>query len=306
MGISMAIHVDPACTNDELRAELYEGSVVVLTLLPSVSALVGHTRSALTDLFGGRDPEYAHEHYSPAEVASLLGAWKPRYIHSDEAAELVKRIVAEAGFDPGRTHLDLPKPRTAFPLGRLNTGVAFAFPWHRDVWYSAPSQQLNWWLPIYPVRADNAMTFDLAHFGRVVPNDSQRFDYYAHNAARNDVAKQVTAEVLARPKALRPTGAETTVLLPAPGSLILFSGAQLHASIPNTSGRTRYSVDFRTVDVGDLELGRGAPMVDVACTGTAIRDFRNVEDDTAVDERLVVRIFGAPPDGATMRYEPAR
>ena len=34
---------------------------------------------------------------------------------------------------------------------------------------------------------------------------------------------------------------------------MLFSGAQLHASIPNTSGDARFSVDFRTVDVADLQ-----------------------------------------------------
>ena len=31
-------------------------------------------------------------------------------------------------------------------------GFVFSFPWHRDVWYSAPAQQINWWLPIFPVR----------------------------------------------------------------------------------------------------------------------------------------------------------
>jgi hypothetical protein len=43
----------------------------------------------------------------------------------------------------------------------LTTGVAFAFPWHRDTWYSAlRARQINWWLPIFPVRDDNAMSFD--------------------------------------------------------------------------------------------------------------------------------------------------
>ena len=73
-------------------------------------------------------------------------------------------------------------------------------------------------------------------------------------------------------------------MLPAPGQVLLFSGAQLHNSIPNTSGRARFSVDFRTVYMPDLMAGRGAPLVDVNCTGTAIRDFINVADESRFDE----------------------
>ena len=49
-------------------------------------------------------------------------------------------------------------------MGHLTTGIAYAFPWHRDVWYSAPPQQINWWLPVFAVREDNAMRFDLESF----------------------------------------------------------------------------------------------------------------------------------------------
>jgi len=92
------------------------------------------------------------------------------------------------------------------------------------------------------------------------------------------------------------------VVLPSPGGILLFSGAQLHASIPNTSGRARYSVDFRTVDARDLLAGRGAPLVDVHCTGTSIRDFHNIEDGRPFDEETVVRLFGAPPSDAMLVF----
>ena len=87
-------------------------------------------------------------------------------------------------------------------MGHLTTGVAFAFPWHRDVWYSAPAQQINWWLPIFPVRDDNAMSFDLASFDRAVPNTSDGFDYYENNASRLTTATQVGRERQARPGAV--------------------------------------------------------------------------------------------------------
>jgi hypothetical protein len=48
--------------------------------------------------------------------------------------------------------------------------------------------------------------------------------------------------------------------------------------VPNTSGRTRISVDFRTVHRADVEAGRGSPNVDSHCTGTTLRDYLRMSD----------------------------
>jgi hypothetical protein len=296
------IVVDPAVSGDDLRQQIHAGNLVILTRLRALNDFVEYTREELTELFRPHDPEHAHEHISPAEMARILSAWKPRFIHSDRSKKLVRAVIEEAGFPAEDTHYDLPKPRTSFPVGHLTTGVAFAFPWHRDSWYSAPAQQINWWLPIFPVREDNAMSFDLAGFGRAVPNTSDGFDYYHNNASRLTTATGVTREVQARPGAIDHQPDQELIVLPAPGQVLLFSGAQLHKSIPNTSGRARFSVDFRTVYVPDRMAGRGAPLVDVYCTGTAIRDFVNVADEHQFDEETVVKLFGAPPPGAMLVF----
>jgi hypothetical protein len=298
----MNIFVDPDASSDDLRQQLYAGNLVILTRLQALKDFVEYTRDELTELFRPHDPEHVHEHINPPEMAKILGSWKPRFIHSERSRKLVRAIIAEAGFPAEGTHYDLPKPRTSFPTGHLTTGVAFAFPWHRDVWYSAPAQQINWWLPVFPVCDDNAMSFDLASFDQAVPNSSGTFDYYRNNAARVTTATQVTREVQARPGALNHDPGHELIILPAPGEVLLFSGAQLHASIPNTSGRARFSVDFRTVDVGDLIAGRGARLVDVHCTGTAIRDFINVADESRFGEQTVIEIFGAPPADAMLVF----
>jgi hypothetical protein len=298
----MNIVIDPDASNEELRRTLYAGHLVILTRLAALRDFVEYTRSELAELFAPYDPEHVHEHIEPAEMAKILSVWKPRYIHSDKSKKLVRAVIEEAGFSPEETHYDLPKPRTSFPLGHLNTGVAFAFPWHRDTWYSAPAQQINWWLPIFPVRDDNAMSFDLASFDQAVPNSSDGFDYYQNNAGRLTTATGVTREAQARPGAIDHKPAQDLVMLPAPGEVLLFSGNQLHASIPNTSGRARFSVDFRVVNVPDLMAGRGAVLVDAYCTGTAIRDFVNVADESRFDEQTVVGLFGAPPPDAMLVF----
>ncbi|HEX2819847.1 MAG TPA: phytanoyl-CoA dioxygenase family protein [Streptosporangiaceae bacterium] len=298
----MNVLIDPDTSADDLRLQLYTGNLVILTRLQALRHFVEYTREELTGLFKPHDPEHVHEHIDPPEMAKILGTWKPRFIHSERSRELVRAVIQEAGFPPEDTHYDLPKPRTSFPVGHLTTGVAFAFPWHRDVWYSAPAQQINWWLPVFPVRDDNAMSFDLQSFAREVPNSSDTFDYYQNNASRLTTAAQVTREHQARPGALNHKPSQELVILPAPGEVLLFSGAHLHASTPNTSGQARFSVDFRTVNVPDLIAGLGAPVVDARCTGTAIRDFIKVTDESSFDEQTVVKLFGAPPDHAILVF----
>jgi hypothetical protein len=300
----MTVMVDPDLQDGALRNALYDGKLIVLTRLQPVTDLVAHTRDQLAELFAPYDPEHAHEHIEPAEMAKLLGEWKPRWIHSERSKQLVRDIITQAGLPAEFTHYDVPRPRTSFPVGHLTTGVAAAFPWHRDSWYSAPFQQLNWWLPVFPIREDNSMAFDPDGFGRAVPNTSETFDYYRNNIQRLTAARSVTKEEQARPGAIDHKPAQELVVLPSPGSVLLFAGAQLHTSIPNTSGLARYSVDFRTVDTRDLMAGHCAPVVDAYCAGTSIRDFVNVKDGSQFDEPTVVRLFGAPPDEAMLVFSP--
>lgn len=74
-----------------------------------------------------------------------------------------------------------------------------------------------------------------------------------------------------------------------PGGLILFSAAQMHSSVPNTSGRTRFSIDFRTVHLNDAESVGGAPNLDGECTGTTMGDYLRGTDLAHVPKELVVR-----------------
>ena len=62
-----------------------------------------------------------------------------------------------------------------------------------------------------------------------------------------------------------------------PGDLLCFSGAHLHASVPNTSGITRFSVELRTVNAEDVQGRRGAPNVDGEAPRVAWRWFKGIE-----------------------------
>ena len=62
------------------------------------------------------------------------------------------------------------------------------------------------------------------------------------------------------------------------GDAILFSAAQLHSTAPNQSGLTRFSIDFRTISLDDLDQERGAPNIDSRATGTTLGDFLRASD----------------------------
>jgi len=73
------------------------------------------------------------------------------------------------------------------------------------------------------------------------------------------------------------------------GGVQLFSGAQLHSTVANTSPLSRFSIDFRTVFLADLESGRSAPNADSQPTGTSLRDFRRARDLAPMPDDVVAK-----------------
>src|SRR5262245_15078387 len=71
------------------------------------------------------------------------------------------------------------------------------------------------------------------------------------------------------------------------GGVILFSGQHMHSSVPNTSGMTRFSIDFRTVHLDDVIAKRGATNIDSACTGTVMRDYLRGGDLSRIPAEII-------------------
>ena len=57
--------------------------------------------------------------------------------------------------------------------------------------------------------------------------------------------------------------------------------------MPNTTDRTRFSIDFRTVNLDDLLEHRSAPNIDAACTGTTLADFVRASDLEPLPEDVI-------------------
>jgi hypothetical protein len=87
--------------------------------------------------------------------------------------------------------------------------------------------------------------------------------------------------------------------------MIIFSGAQMHSSVPNTSGQTRFSIDFRTVHLDDVAAKRGAPNIDAACTGTTLGEFLRSTDYSRIPENVLSLYYDGTENLGDMAYRPS-
>jgi hypothetical protein len=275
----MAVHFDAQMSDDERRERLYAGDIFIFSATAGSRALIGLAQDVLERAFAPHDPQHIHEHLSPEAVAAVLATLKPQFIHHPACKTLIPAIMREHSIALDQLYFDVPRLRSAYPRDFLTSGIAYAFHPHRDMWYSAPFCQLNWWIPIYPLKPNNCMGFYPRYFHEGVANNSDIYNYYAWNTQnRATAAQHVKSDTRSQPKAQQELESVTVRFLPPPGGIILFSGAQLHETVPNEERVARYSIDFRTVHYADLVARRGAPNVDSRCTGTTIRDYLRASD----------------------------
>ena len=305
--MSTSLYLDPTFNDDERRAALYSGQIVVHSSVRAVRAFCEFTRGLIENAFGSLDPRTAQREMSVEAFADVLGRLKPEFIHHSESKRHVSALLTELGCDPEKTYFDVPRLRSSTSDGYLTTGIAYAWHPHRDTWYSAPSCQINWWLPVYALASDNAMAFHPQYFERGVSNSSAEYNYYEWNRVHRGahVAQLTKSDPRPLPRATEPVELEPQlrVLVPV-GGVMAFSGAQMHSSVPNTSGVTRYSIDFRTVHVDDARAHRGAPNVDSHSTGTTMRDYLRVTDLSSVPEDVIKLHDDGTGSRGELQYRP--
>ena len=284
-----SIHYDSAMSDDARRKRLFLGDIFVYSPTPATRALVGHARSLIEQAFGPHDPRKVQDRLPVEQCVEVLSHVKPQFIHHPRCKELIPAALRELRCDPDKTYFDVPRLRSAMPQDYLASGIAYAFHPHRDTWYSAPLFQVNWWLPVYELSAQNCLAFHPRYFDRPVKNGSAGYNYYRWNAeSRGNAAKHIKTDTRVQPRAEEALDLEPQIkVLPPPGAVILFSGAQMHSTVPNTSAFCRYSVDFRTVHLDDAKARRGATNVDSASTGTTMRDYLRASDLSRVPDDVI-------------------
>jgi hypothetical protein len=300
------VYVDAVATDRVRRERLYEGQVFVFTPRPSTIALCEFAREMIEAAFGGLDPKTAQYHLPVEQYVAIVAPLKPQFIHHPKTKQLIRDILEEFACDLNTTYLDVPRLRMTTSDGYLTSGVGYAFHPHRDTWYSAPLCQLNWWLPIYEFESESSLAFHPRYWSRSVQNESSSFSYYEWNSnGRKNAAQHIKKDTRKQPHATEVIELEPQVrVVCEAGGVILFSGAQLHSTVPNTSGLTRYSIDFRTVDIEDVIHQRGAPNIDSAPQGTSLRDFMRGTDFSRVSADILALYEDNPGTGEGLLFQP--
>lgn len=295
------IFFDSRVDDDTRRQQLYRGQLFVYSPCPSSTALCAFAKEMIQEAFAPLDPREAQYSLPIEKYVAILAELKPAFIHHPKSKQFIQGLLSEVGCDRGKTYFDVPRMRTATHGDYLTSGIAYAFHPHRDTWYSAPFCQINWWIPVYDIESENSMAIHPRYWSQPVRNGSRDYNYDQWNReSRKTAAQHIKTDTRKQPRPEEPIELDPHIrIITKVGGILLFSAAHLHSTVPNTSGRTRFSIDFRTVDIDDVAARVGAPNIDSACTGTTMRDYLRGTDLTHIPDEIVA-LYDTPPTSAEL------
>jgi hypothetical protein len=207
----------------------------------------------------------------PAGIDEL----RNRFRDDGELKRLFRASLEHAGVDPARTYWDSPHLRVVPPVDPDAERQIGRIGFHRDTWGSNVLQQTNWWTTVRPLSRDRTIAVYPAYWAKPIENTSAGWDLDEIRALRRSGVPDEDLPIVPEPTEPVDTSSELRIII-EPGDLLCFSGAHLHASVPNVSERTRVSVELRTVNLDDFLRGRGAPNLDGHAPRVPLEWFRSI------------------------------
>lgn len=270
----------PAGDNAATRRAIYRGELFMLPKTEASDRLVRDVRALLTVELGGDAIREIPSSLTNDDWFTRIGRVRRELFTSEVWHERVRELLASYDFDPGRTAFDPLRLRAIAHRGHENPLAAPVYYPHRDTWYAHSQAIITWWLPLDDLNEEETFVFYPERFAEVVPNDSEVFDYdawvrdgwslkigwqdqEASRRARYPSVLDAGGYDFGRARHFSCQRAET----------LLFSGAHFHRTLAQATGRARFSLDFRTVDLEDHARGEGAPNVDNRSRGSALVDY---------------------------------
>lgn len=279
-------------SDEKRRTLIYHGAIIVFRRVPAIVALCEAAEAMAQEAMKIDDPPLAHCRYDREQFAEIAGTLQFRYATHPRTRRLWVEGLRETGVDPDWNCLEGLSLRIQPPGTSHLSEETIGLGPHRDVWYGCPVQQHNWWGPIFPIDAQSCLAIYPRYWGCAIENSSAAYAMDQFSRSRAEArAKGATIEQIEehspRPLPTEPldeTGAVKLII--EPGDLLCFSSAQLHLGVPNTSGRTRFSTEIRTVHLGDIERDIGACCVDSYGSGSSIAHFSRMSDDRPICDLL--------------------
>lgn len=262
--------------DEERRRAVYGGDLLIFKNVGPMVEFCSFVDGLIREAFGTEDPTRAQFGTEREDYLKKVEALQKRFRTEERAKGLLRRALESVGVDPRRAFWDRPYLRVSPHGGEYENRRTQKLSFHRDTWSSNVYSQTNWWAPIYPITAGRTIAFYPEYWEKSLKNTSAGWDL-------EEVLAGKIASIVPEPAEPVSVASEVRVVL-EPGDLLCFSGAHLHASVPNETGLARFSFEVRTADAEDEAAGRGAPNLDGEAPRVALRWFRRVEDDMPLPE----------------------
>ena len=281
------------------RERVYRGELLVFRALPAMLDLVARARAMAEAAFAPHPPPLAQDAFGPEDFLARAAALRRSFLHDGEARAAFRAVIESIGLDPDTTYADRLILRLQ-PSGGACAGRRVRdLPPHRDTWGSNLMAQINLWGPVFPLDPGATMVIWPTLLDRALPNSSADWDLERLREApgrypllpelKGPVPVPIPGPVPGPGGAAEPKAETEVPVLIRPGDLLCFSGAHLHASRPNRTGRVRVSIDSRTVDLADTRAGRGAVNVDGRAPHVGRDWFHRVSDGASLAEACTKR-----------------
>jgi hypothetical protein len=251
---------------DDRRSELvFRGDLLVFKDVPALADLC-----SLADSMMPRTLD---------ELAASVDEVQRRFLADSRTEQCLRTALEQVGVDTTATCWDRFHLRVQLPssgAGRAGAGTLGA---HRDTWASNLYQQVNWWAPLRPITAKRTIALYPGYWQTPLANTSASWDLDEIRTRRS--AGDTDVPIVPEPSEPVDVSSEVRIVI-EPGDLFCFSGAHLHASVPNSTAEPRLSVEVRTVNVDDVRSGREAPNIDGAAPRVPTGWFRRMTDGTSL------------------------
>ena len=268
--------------NQSVREQIYRGELFLLLATDASRALASTVWSELEHEFADVGPVREVQFYcSDDEFFEHVGRLRKRFYTSPLYHDMLTSLIHGLGFNAAEHAFDPIRLRVIPHDGHQRIAARPMYYSHRDTWYSNPQSMITWWIPLHDVCPEETFEFFPDEFERPVSNDSEIFDFDAWVAdgqkRRIGWQDKRTGLEAGYPHLMEEPRGDRIPVACSAGDTLLFSAQHLHQTRPNTTGQTRFSIDFRTVHLTDHAAGIAPRNVDNRSTGSSLMQFVHPE-----------------------------
>ncbi|MFY9227156.1 MAG: hypothetical protein WAQ98_31085 [Blastocatellia bacterium] len=259
------------------REQIYQGEVLCFPAIDVSKQLVSDVLTLLKEELG-EDVRTAQFRFSDEEFFEHIGKLRKIIYTQTHFHDLAKELLLALNFIPNENAFEPIRLRVITHKGHENPKAAPIYYAHRDTWYAHSQALITWWIPLHDLREEETFVFFPEYFNCPVKNGSEHFDYDQWMLDKRQLTvgwqdKNAGSEAF-YPSLMEEIDTNQKVGFSVQSSeIILFSGSCLHQTLNNLSGLTRFSLDFRTVDLKDHKENIGAPNIDNFSRGSAMKQY---------------------------------